>query len=122
MIPAWAGLEEAHLQQGHYAGAVGVREQRILATQGETPQAAASIETLHETFDEDDPQSYWRWRQDYNEQRQASGRRVPDVEQAMTATGLGDHECGAGAPGGRRRQSRSGSGRPEKQCRVGSAA
>ena len=92
MIPAWAGLEEAHLLQGHYAGAVGVREQRILATQGETPLAAASIETLHETFDEDDPRSYWRWRQGYNEQRQASGRRVPDVEQAMTAIGLGDHE------------------------------
>lgn len=93
MIPAWAGLEEAHLLQGHYAGAVGVREQRIRATQGETPQAMASIEALHETFDDEDPQSYWRWRQDYNEERQASGRRVSDVEQAMTATGLGDHDA-----------------------------
>lgn len=92
MIPAWSGLEEAHLLQGHYAGAVGVREQRILATQGETPRAAASIETLHETFDEDDPQSYWRWRQDYTADRLARGELVSNVEIAVIAMGLGDRD------------------------------
>ena len=90
MIPAWAGLEEAHLLQGHYAGAVGVREQRILATRGETPDAIASIQSLHETFDESDPASYWLWRQDYSTDRVERGERVSDVELAVIATGLGD--------------------------------
>ncbi|MDE2806176.1 MAG: hypothetical protein OXN18_13615 [Gemmatimonadota bacterium] len=91
VAPAWSGLEEAHLLQGNHAGAVGVREQRILATQGETPDAAASIEALHETFEEDDPASYWRWRQEHNEGLVARGERVSDVEMAATALGLGDH-------------------------------
>ena len=90
MIPAWSGLEEAHLLQGHYAGAVGVREQRILATQGETPDAIASVEALHETFDESDPASYWLWRQDYSTDRVERGERVSDVELAVIAIGLGD--------------------------------
>ncbi len=90
MIPAWSGLEEAHLLQGHYAGAVGVREQRILATQGETPDAIASVEALHETFDESDPASYWLWRHDYSTDRVERGERVSDVELAVIAIGLGD--------------------------------
>ena len=90
LVPAWSGLEEAHLLQGHYAGAAGVREQRILATRGETPQAAASIETLHETFDEDDPASYWQWRQEDITGRVERGERVSDVEMAVIAIGLGD--------------------------------
>lgn len=90
MVPAWSGLEEAHLLQGHYAGAVGVREQRILATQGETPQAMASVEALHETFDEEDPTSYWHWRQEYIAGRVERGERVSDVELAVIAIGLGD--------------------------------
>ncbi len=89
---AWNGLEEAHLRQGSYEGAVEVREQRILATEGEAPEAMAAIEQLHATFEADDPTSYWRWRQDYNEQREGLGEHVPDVEKAMTAVGLGAHE------------------------------
>ncbi len=92
LVPAWAGLEEAHLRQGHYQGAVDVREQMILATRGDVPEAREAVRNLRETFDEADPDSYWRWRQDYNEQRLAAGMRVSDVEQAMTAIGLGDHE------------------------------
>lgn len=90
VIPAWSGLEEAHLLQGHYAGAVDVREQRILATQGETPDAIASVEALHETFDESDPASYWLWRQDYSTGRAERGERVSDVELAVIAIGLSD--------------------------------
>lgn len=90
VIPAWSGLEEAHLLQGHYAGAVDVREQRILATQGETPDAIASVEALHESFDESDPASYWLWRQDYSTGRAERGERVSDVELAVIAIGLGD--------------------------------
>jgi tetratricopeptide (TPR) repeat protein len=90
MIPAWSGLEEAHLLQGHYAGAVDVREQRILATQGETPAAIASVEALHETFDESDPASYWLWRQDQSTGRVERGERVSDVELAVISVGLGD--------------------------------
>ena len=90
VIPAWSGLEEAHLLQGHYAGAVDVREQRILATQGETPDAIASVEALHETFDESDPASYWLWRQDYSTGRVERGERVSDVELAVIAIGLDD--------------------------------
>ena len=90
MTHAWSGLEEAHLLQGHYAGAVDVREQRILATQGETPDAIASVEGLHETFDESDPASYWLWRQDHSTGRAERGERVSDVELAVIAVGLGD--------------------------------
>jgi len=93
LVPAWAGLEEAHLRQGHYEGAVEVREQMILATRGDGPEAREAVESLHATFDENDPGSYWRWRQDYNEQQQARGRRVSDVEQAMTAIGLGNRRA-----------------------------
>ena len=92
MTPAWVGLEEAHLMQDHYAGAVGVREQRILATQGETPEARAAVEELQASFDATDPMSYWRWRQGYNAQRLARGDRVSDVELAVTAVGLGEYD------------------------------
>lgn len=92
LAPAWSGLEEAHLRQGRYAGAVGVREQRILATQGETPEAVASVEALHETFDEGDPATYWRWRQDDTADRMERGERVSDVELAVIAIELGNRE------------------------------
>ena len=92
MVPAWAGLEEAHLRQGHYGGAVEVREQRILATHGEAPEAMAAVERLHATFDEEDPVSYWQWRQEDNAQREARGERVSEVEKATIAVSLGQHE------------------------------
>ena len=92
MVPAWVGLEEAHLRQGHYEGAIEVREQRILATQGEVPEARAAVEHLHATFEEDDPASYWRWRQENNAQREARGEHVPETEKAMIAVGLGQHD------------------------------
>ncbi|MXX56766.1 MAG: hypothetical protein F4106_00530 [Gemmatimonadetes bacterium] len=92
MVPAWAGLEEAHLRQGHYEGAVEVREQRILATQGEVAEARAAVEHLHATFEEDDPASYWRWRQENNAQREARGEHVSEVEKAMIAVGLDQHD------------------------------
>ena len=92
VVPAWIGLEEAHLRQGHYGGAVEVREHRILATEGEVPEAIAAIEELHATFDEEDPASYWRWRQDYNEQRAARGEHVSEAEKAMICVRLGQHD------------------------------
>lgn len=92
MVPAWVGLEEAHLRQGHYEGAVKVREQRILATQGEVPEARAAVEHLHAAFEEDDPASYWRWRQENNAQREARGEHVPETEKAMIAVGLGERD------------------------------
>lgn len=92
VIPAWIGLEQAHLRQGHYGGAVEVREHRILATEGEVPEARAAIEELHATFDEEDPASYWRWRQDYNAQRAARGEHVSEAEKAEIAVGLGQHD------------------------------
>lgn len=92
MVPAWAGLEEAHLRQGHYEGAVDVREQRILATRGEVPEARAAVEHLHATFNEDDPASYWRWRRDHNVEREARGERVSEAEKAVIAVGLGQHD------------------------------
>ena len=91
MIPAWAGLEEAHLRQGNIAGAVDVRAERILSTRGDEPGAEAAVAELRETFDEMDPESYWRWRRDYNAERSARGERVSEVEMAMTAVGLDDH-------------------------------
>ncbi len=92
MVQAWIGLEEAHLRQGHYEGAVEVREQRILATQGEVPEARAAVEHLHATFEEDDPASYWRWRQDHNARLEAQGEHVSETEKAMVAVGLGQHD------------------------------
>ena len=92
MVPAWVGLEEAHLRQGHYEGAVEVREQRILATQGEVPEAISAVEHLHATFNEDDPASYWQWRQENNVAREARGERVSEAEKAMIAVGLGQHD------------------------------
>ena len=92
MVPAWAGLEEAHLRQGHYEGAVEVRAQRILATHGDVPEARAEVDQLHATFDRDDPISYWRWRQDNNAQREARGEHVSEAEKAMIAVGLGQHD------------------------------
>ena len=88
---AWATLEELHLQQGDYAAAVGVRQDRIYAIQGRTPAAQAEVQALLATFDEDDPATYWQWRHDHNTNRQTQGERVSEVEWATTAVGLGDH-------------------------------
>ena len=92
MVPAWVGLEEAHIRQGRYGGAVEVREQRILATQGEEAEASAAVAELRATFDEDDPASYWRWRKGYTAQREARGEHVSEVEKAMTAVELGQRD------------------------------
>lgn len=93
MVPAWIGLEEAHLRQGRYEGAAEVRGRRIIATQGRVPEALAAVEELRATYDDTDPASYWRWLRDYNGQRQVRGQRVSDVELAMTAVGLGEREA-----------------------------
>ena len=88
--PAWSGLETSHLLQGDYAGAVDVRAEWILATRGESPEARAAVQELREAFDENDPNSYWQWRREYDSARLGRGERVPDVEVALTAVGLGD--------------------------------
>ncbi len=93
MMPAWIGLEEAHLRRGRYEDAVEVREHRIIATHGQVPEALAAVEELRTTFDETDPASYWRWLRNYNAERQARGERVSDVELAMTAIALGEHDA-----------------------------
>ncbi len=93
VVPAWVGLEEAHLRQGDYAGAVEIRSERILSTGGDEPDAQAAVAELNAAFDEADPESYWRWRHSFNAERSARGERVSDVEMAMTAVGLGDHDA-----------------------------
>lgn len=90
MIPAWVALEDLHLHQRDYAGAVAVREEWIRATQDDPAAAAAVVETLHATVDADDPRSYWEWRQGHIEARQARGDRVSQVEMATVAIHLGD--------------------------------
>ena len=45
---------------------------------------------MREAFDENDPNSYWRWRREYDSARLDRGERVSDVEVALTAVGLGD--------------------------------
>lgn len=89
-VPAWVALEDLHLHQQDYAGATGVREEWIRATQDDSAAASAAIETLHATVDADDPRSYWVWRQGHVEARQARGERVSPVEMAMIAMHLGD--------------------------------
>ncbi len=90
MVPAWAALEDLHLHQRDYAGAVEVRDEWIRATQNDPAAAAAAVETLNATIDADDPRSYWEWRQGHIEARQARGERVSQVEMAMIAIHLGD--------------------------------
>ena len=90
---AWMGLEEAHVRLGHYAGAAEVRERQLGATHGDASVATDEIAALRATFDADDPASYWRWRRDYNARQLERGVRVPNVERATTAMGLGDHEA-----------------------------
>lgn len=90
MVPAWAALEDLHLHQRDYAGAVEVRDEWIRATQDDPAAAAAAVETLHATVDADDPRSYWEWRQGHIDARQARGDRVSHVEMATIAIHLGD--------------------------------
>ena len=92
LVPAWMALEDLHLRQEDYAGAVQVREERILATMGETADARAAVEELRGRFDPLDPATYWEWRDWNNQARQQRGERVSSVELALTAVGLGDFE------------------------------
>lgn len=93
MIPAWAALEDLHLRQRDYAGAVGVRDEWIRAVQDDPAAATAAIESLHATFDAADPRSYWEWRQGRAEARQTRGERVSQVEMATIAMHLGDRRA-----------------------------
>ncbi len=90
MVPAWAALEDLHLHQRDYAGAVEVRDAWIRATQDDPAAGAAAVETLHATVDTLDPRSYWEWRQDHLAAREARGERVSHVELATIAIHLGD--------------------------------
>ena len=92
-VPAWVALEDLHLHQQDYAGAVGVRAEWIRATVDDAAAAGAAIETLHATVDAADPRSYWAWRQGYAENRQARGERVSQVEMATIAMHLGDRRA-----------------------------
>lgn len=92
LVPAWMALEDLHLRQEDYAGAAQVREERILATMGETADALAAVEELRGRFDPLDPVTYWEWRDWNNQARQQRGERVSSVELALTAVGLGDIE------------------------------
>ena len=90
MVSAWKALEDLHLRQGDYAGAVAVRQDRILATSDDEAAAQAAVRELRRRFDEASPVTYWEWRRAYNARRQARGERVSEVEFAETALGLGD--------------------------------
>ena len=89
MIPAWAALEDLHLHQRDYDGAVEVREEWIRATQDDAA-ATTAIEALHATFDADNPRTYWDWRRGHIAERQARGERVSHVELATVAIHLRD--------------------------------
>ena len=93
VVPAWAGLEDLYLRQSDFSEAIGVREDWILATQGDTPAARAAVEQLHSGFSADDPVTYWQWRHDYGAGRQARGEPVSEVELALVAVGMGDPEA-----------------------------
>lgn len=93
VVPAWAGLEDLHLRQGDFDGAVGVREEWILATRGDTPASRAAVEQLRGVFAPEDPAGYWRWRHDHSADRQARGEPVSEVELAMVAVGMGDADA-----------------------------
>ncbi len=92
LVPAWMLLEELHLRQEDYTGAVQVREERIRATMGETADARAALEELRGRFDAGNPTTYWEWRDWDNTMREQRGERVSSVERAATAVGLGDIE------------------------------
>ena len=92
LVPAWMALEDLHLRQEDYAGAVQVREERIRATMGGTADARAALEELGERFDRRNPRTYWEWRDWNNRMREQRGERVSSVERAATAVGLGDIE------------------------------
>ncbi len=90
IVPAWAALEDLHLRQRDYAGAVEVRDEWIRATQRDPGAAATAIETLRGTVDAADPRTYWEWRQGHIAARQDRGERVSHVEMATIAMHLGD--------------------------------
>ena len=92
LVPAWMALEDLHLRQEDYTGAVRVREERIRATMGETADARAALEELRERFDAGNPTTYWEWREWDNTMREQRGERVSSVERAVAAVGLGDIE------------------------------
>lgn len=92
LVPAWMALEDLHLRQEDYTGAVRVREERIRATMGETAGARAALAELRERFDPRNPTTYWDWRNWNNRMREERGERVSSVERAVTAVGLGDIE------------------------------
>ena len=93
VVPAWAGLEDLYLRQGGFAEAIGVREDWILATQGDTPAARAAVQQLRTVFEPEDPATYWQWRQEHSSDRRARGERVSEVELAMVAVGMGDADA-----------------------------
>ena len=90
MSSAWAALEDLHLYQRDYEGAVGIREEWIRATQRDSAAGATAIEALQATFDASDPLTYWEWRRDHLAARQERGDRVSQVELATVAMHLGD--------------------------------
>lgn len=90
MSPAWAALEDLHLGQRDYEGAVRIREEWIRATQRDSVAGATAIEALQATFDASDPLTYWEWRRDHLAARQERGDRVSQVELATVAMHLGD--------------------------------
>lgn len=93
VVPAWAGLEDLYLRQGDFTGAIGVREDWILATRGDTPDTRAAVRQLRTAFAPEDPATYWYWRQEHSSDRQARGERVSEVELAMVAIGIGDADA-----------------------------
>ncbi len=93
VVPAWAGLEDLHLRQGDFDEAIGVREDWILATRGDTPASRAAVEQLRGVSAPEDPSGYWRWRHDHSADRKARGEPVSEVELAMVAVGMGDADA-----------------------------
>ncbi len=90
--PVWSGLEHAQVMRGDYAAAVDVRANRILATDGDTPESRQEVQELRDAFDRENPRTYWEWRQQHNADLTARRRHVPHLEHAVTALGLGHHD------------------------------
>ncbi len=84
----WAEHEAAHWLAGDYASAAGVLADRIRATEGDTPEAAALLARLGPG--ERAATDYWSVRERYESLKLERGDRVSRTARAVTAIGLED--------------------------------
>lgn len=92
-VPAWDALERIQVLQGRYDEAVQIRKERLLAVEGDMPEARSRIASLERGYDPSDPSAtYWEWVREDHTAKQARGEHTSDVEYAAACVALGDHE------------------------------